>query len=106
MTSQKLEEKCISLFGREIGRNLYRLMAEIAGKDFCVATAWNEKEISIARSCEYRGRIFLTDSQYQKIIMHDGKETHIRDLSYKDIAQHLPNAPSDRKQKHCSLDNQ
>ena len=103
MTSENLERTCLSRFGDNVGKKLYSSMEKIRNKDFCVATAWEANQVSIAISCYVRGKIFQLVPDYDSLIFPD-KEIKILDISYSDISKYLP-PPSNRSHiKHCQFD--
>ena len=77
-------------------------MFRIAGKDFCVATSWSSDQVSIASACVRRGRIFKLTNDYESIIMSDGLEFKITELTYHNIFKYLPFYYGE--QFHCSFD--
>tara|TARA_Y100000310_G_C20604940_1_gene775027 strand:+ start:684 stop:995 length:312 start_codon:yes stop_codon:yes gene_type:complete len=90
----------MGLYGKEVGKRLSDAMKKIGRKDFCVATSWSEHEISISRSCIYRGRIFKLTSDYNSLMMPDGEIREIDSLTYLDISKYLPKSPKIRGGKH------
>lgn len=102
MTSERLEQKCLELFGSPNGEKLFEAMLGIAKKDLCVATSWDSDQVSIARSCSMRGRVFQLTSDYESIIIPNEKKFRIDKLVYSDIVKYLP--ISYGKQFHCSFD--
>ena len=107
MTSEYLQVRCIKLYGEETGKKLFFAMRRVANLDFCVATGWNEREVSIARGCESRGKIFELTEDYEAIILPGFETTPVslRDLSRNDITTYLPEQGYKSDQKHCSFDN-
>lgn len=64
-----LKAKCRIFYGNSAGSKLFNAMKKIADKNFCVATGWDERELSISRGCNYRGTIFKLTRDYEHIIM-------------------------------------
>jgi hypothetical protein len=106
MTSEKLEESCLNKFGKLPGRKLYYTMMNIAKKDFCVATGWTDREVSIARGCLNPGRIFYLTEDYQALIFPglDNMPVPIDSIGYTDFRVFLPSGSSRGEQRHCSVD--
>lgn len=102
MNRKTLEEKCIERFGKN-GRKLFRVMTQIADKDFCVATAWNERQVSIARSCNYIGKIFLLSDNYKSIKL-GSQFRPIKYLRYEDISAYLSNSRNHGEVFNCQFD--
>lgn len=104
MHIKTLESRCIDQYGEENGKKLYRAMQDIHEIDFCVATGWAVDEISIAQSCNYRGRIFKLSKDFRSLIMPDGVEKSFRDLNYSEIKNLLPKKCDEPNYKHCDPD--
>lgn len=103
MDSKNLERRCVELYGRN-GKFLFRAMEAIHRKDFCVATGWDDNEVSIARCCNSRGKIFKLSNDYKSLIMPDGRVRKIDDLTYNDIVQYLPKPCVAVEQNNCEVD--
>jgi hypothetical protein len=103
MDRENLENKCIKLFEEENGRKLFRAIVEIANKDFCVATAWNDHQVSIAKTCSYRGKIFELTPDYKSLILNGDEIIPLEELSYQRIERHLAKK-SYGHLKHCEFD--
>lgn len=106
MTSPRLRQKCIDLYGQEIGEKLYGLMKKIQELNFCVATSWSGKQVSIARGCYHSGMIFAVSEDYNTIMTPDN---HIisPEQGREIIEPYLPNTPKleiQDREKHCQLD--
>jgi len=104
MDKKLLEVQAIDRFGEETGRKILEAMIKLQNIDFCAALAWSENEVSISRSCGYRGKIFVFTSDYQGLIMPDKRIVQIKDLSYPDLVKYLPNKSLPEGQKHCGFD--
>jgi len=106
MNLKSIERRCIGLYGRKTGGELSRAMKKIYHIDFCVATSWSPNEISIAKGCYSRGRVFRLTSDYMSLIMPNGEIREIDSLSYSDISKYLPKSTKilDNEHLHCSLD--
>jgi hypothetical protein len=104
MTVESLERVCMQRFGNK-GKILFRAMEEIRRKDFCVATGFDENEVSIAKSCTSRGQIFKFSEGYKNLIAPDGLKINIATAAYGEIAKYLPKSPKvDDEWKHCAVD--
>lgn len=105
MDKQALKQRCQELYGAA-GERLYAAMMALHEKDFCVATAWDDHSVSLARSCSRVGRVFRLSEDYQHVFMPQGRLKSIESLSYVDLALWLPktNHPSETH-SHCSFDN-
>jgi len=104
MTSNNLREKCTELYGETNGKKLFFAMEIIRKKDFCVATAWSEKEVSVAKACSFAGAIFSITDDYMGLKAPDGEVYLLRELKRENIVKYLPNAPQKDFNKHCSYD--
>ncbi|MBI2452466.1 hypothetical protein HYV50_05330 [Candidatus Pacearchaeota archaeon] len=106
MNKKTLEARCIRLYGRATGKKLYRAMVKIAEKDFCVATPWSQLEISIARACASRGRVFEFSEDYSALIMPDGRKLNMENINYADINRFLPREKISFGEgyRHCVVD--
>lgn len=104
MTSKSLREKCISSFGNINGNRIYEVMTIIANRDYCVATGWDDHQVSIAKSCLFRGRVFKITDDYGGLILPENKIVKISEISYSDINGYLPKSPFRGLEKHCGLD--
>lgn len=104
MNSSGLRNICINRFGFDKGNKLVRLMFRIKKLDFCVATAWNEDEISISRSCSHIGKIFKVSKDYKRIIAPDNYEIELSRAKNLDIEKYLPKAIFSEGRKHCQSD--
>ena len=104
MNHKSLERKCVERFGKETGRILFDVMIQIAHRDFCVATAWNAYQVSIARSCNMRGKIFNLTPDYKYLILPNKQALPIKELSYSDISYYLPKSNSYGEVRHCYFD--
>ena len=104
MNRKSLEKKCVERFREDAGRRLFDFMLKIANLDFCVATAWNSDQVSIARSCKMRGKIFRTTADYKSIILPDHQQIPLERLAYSDITHYLPKSNSYGEVEHCHFD--
>lgn len=104
MDTKSLERRCIKLYGNINGRLLFAAMIAVHNKDFCVATGWNNHEMSVSRSCDAPGKIFKISEDYKQIIMPNGETKRIIDLTYSDIEGFLPTKYGKGEQRHCELD--
>ena len=118
MTSTRLKDICIVRFGSDAASRLVPAMETIRHLDFCVATAFNETELSISKSCIYQGKLFKLTDDCEGIYIPDiGGDTVInnktystrliRNLSYLDISQHLEHKKFSTTwgKTHCFMDN-
>ncbi len=104
MTSEKLEANCVKRFGKDVGRKMYFAMRIIKNIDFCVATSWEPNQISIARSCSHRGRVFEFSEDYNGLFLPDIGIIKIKDLGHTDLSLYLPKSPQIRGHRNCSID--
>ena len=103
MNTKCLEEKCIERFGERRGSKLYNAMLQLSKLDFCVATAWYAKQVSIARSCNMRGKIFYLTRSYKSLILPDKRKVPIIRVSRNDICTYLPSISSAGHFEHCQF---
>jgi hypothetical protein len=101
---EKLEKSCVHRFGINEGRKLFSLMKIIRKKDFCVATGWDSKEISISLSCSLRGTLCRIVDDYKFLIFPDGFKEKVYNLNYITIKDHLKKYGSISNYSHCSVD--
>ena len=104
MDKKALERRCLDKFGRITGRKLFNAMIKIHEADFCVATAWDEHQVSIAISCRKRGILFELTPDYQELIMPDGTKLPIDKLEYTAINKYLPENIIAGEIEHCYFD--
>lgn len=104
MNKFTLELRCIDLFGDEKGEILYEAIRRVAYLDFCVATAWTQDQMSIARACNARGRIFKLTPDCKSLILPDSKIISTKTLRPLHILHYLPKINKYAEQKHCYLD--
>ena len=107
MTSPILKSKCVKLYGQDSGVRLYNLMRTVARIDFCVATAWSGRQVSVALSCFCTGTVFGVSDDYRSITAPDGTVIDIARASYSDIKKYLPKHSKLElgvTNKHCGLD--
>ena len=103
MDEKNLEKRCFELFGDKKGVKLFDAMTKLFDMKCCIATGWNERQVSIAASCENIGRIFYFLDNYKGIIMPDGNNFHLDRVRSSDIWLYLPNRIY-TDQKHCYVD--
>lgn len=101
-----LEDRCGDLFGDEKGAILYGAMLKLAAMNFCVATAWNPNQVSIAKRCDAVGRVFELTPDCEAIYLPDGKIRTISRLRHSLIERYLPKTKVVAEQMHCYLDSQ
>lgn len=97
----------MELYGKDNGVKLYDIMMRISRKDFCVATAWDERQFSVALSCTCSGTVFKISEDNESIIAPDGTIINVARASYGDIQRYLPKVPKvglETPNKHCGLD--
>lgn len=99
-----LRERCIELFGVGSGGRLYWAMSHIAyNTGYCVATAMGPREVSIARSCEYMGRVFNLSNTHKSIYVPGVRRpVLVRTVGVDHLDEHLPEHTSDHD--HCFVD--
>jgi hypothetical protein len=103
MDRKNLETRCKTLHGEKVGKRLFDAMMEIANKDFCVATAWNDHQVSIAKTCAYRGNIFEFTPNYDSLVLTDEEIIPLTELTYHKVSKHLPDKSYGHR-KHCESD--
>ena len=105
MNPQSLMKKCLETYGKKDGGRLFEIMMKIHQKDFCVATAWRNDQISIARGCSYSGRFFRVSPDFKTLYALDGTLIEVETAGYEDIARHLPERDlGEGKRPHCYFD--
>ena len=101
MDLERLESRCRELFPENADR-LFPAMQKIHNRDFCVTTGWTDHQISISRSCVYRGKLFNFSKDYGLLITLGGWSKRIDNIGYADLADYLPAVRG--KELHCSVD--
>jgi len=105
MDAEKLKVKCGDIFGKAVGGVLYEAMMKVHNIDFCVATSWDDHEVSVSLSCPNRGRVFRFSDDYKHLVMPSGGMRSIESLSYRDVAQYLPRTSGlGDGHEHCGCD--
>lgn len=104
MNRRTIRRRCISLYGKQVGNKLADVMLKVGRKDFCVATAWNARQISISMSCNSRGKIFKITEDYKTLIAPDETRISIETAEYIDIAKYLNHSKYREHKRHCQFD--
>jgi hypothetical protein len=81
---------------------LYDAMVQLHQIDFCVATAWGKREVSISKTCSKKGRVFELSRDYKHIVMPSGGLRSISSLNYNDISRFLPDSHFSEDERHCN----
>ncbi len=104
MNARSIGKRCRFLFGDVDGEKLAKVIAELARTGFCVATAWDKSQVSIARGCTYNGVIFDLDEEHHFLTPRDDYSIPIFEITRERILRYLRETRLPRGQKHCQAD--